>query len=906
MLGFAVRILVVLCLWTGGQAFGREAERVLTIEPGVLEGKLVGPWLEYVRDQSTDLASIRSRWDRLPIQTDSRSVPNLGITNQAHWLRLKLLNPGPSDQAIVLEHPYPSDSLWIFYDHPTRGWVEQRLGNKESGTGEFPYRNASIRLNITPGSHEVFFRLHHVGANKFPLRIWSLDRFASHKVWEEKVIGIFLGINAVMAFYNIFTFLMLRNPAYLNYVGLLLSSLLWLLFYSGIGRFMPDPLPFICGQMWITLMLAMIGFLLAFTLGFLEVKKRYPLLHRLMLLLMIVSFSMFAFELLVPFFAFYLAMVTINAALLVCFGVALHSAIRGYRPAWFYLASFLALLSGGMTESAVTLGFIGPEYGFWPFFGSYAFQTVLLSLAIGDQMQRKDKKSQLRIETLNKELQHHVEFIREIVEEKTRDIYSILITIQQGIFTITWPQKTIHKDYSPHLEVIFSKSVRIDEPALDYLFSQAIIGADARQQCEAIIDLILGSDRINFDFNQGSLPREIVRASPSGGRQVLELDWSPILDRHQRVEKVLVTVRDVTLFRTLEKTASDQQNTIDALQQLLTVGADRSARGLRELDTLYQDCLRIFRSMHDDDVDAWRRLGIHLHTMKGCARSLQMQQLCDALHQAEQKCVRRSREDLNILGPVHEHLSNYKELYRNLYGGHALGASEVVLVSDIERLLRQARQTPQMTIKSLVDSLNTLLYKDMEAVLRECFEGMSEIAQGLGKFEPLVHLEADSVMVSREEERVIKQAFIHLIRNSLDHGIELPDERLKKGKDPQGNIYVQVVIEERTLIFSYWDDGRGVSLESLQSKAQEMGILPGDRQLSREEIVQSIFVQGFSTSRRISYDSGRGIGLDAVREYFRSRGGDVSVRLIGEPVDACQPIRFEARLPSVQAGERVA
>ncbi len=145
--------------------------------------------------------------------------------------------------------------------------------------------------------------------------------------------------------------------------------------------------------------------------------------------------------------------------------------------------------------------------------------------------------------------------------------------------------------------------------------------------------------------------------------------------------------------------------------------------------------------------------------------------------------------------------------------------------------------------------------------------------------------QAEIVMIGEQTEldrqvlELITDPFIHLIRNSLDHGIESPEEREKMGKNPTGKITLEAFHQNGHIIISINDDGRGIDSEKLRAKTIKKGLLSESEasKLSDDEINQYIFKNGVSTSANVSEVSGRGVGMDVVITNITKIGGTISL-----------------------------
>ena len=123
----------------------------------------------------------------------------------------------------------------------------------------------------------------------------------------------------------------------------------------------------------------------------------------------------------------------------------------------------------------------------------------------------------------------------------------------------------------------------------------------------------------------------------------------------------------------------------------------------------------------------------------------------------------------------------------------------------------------------------------------------------------------------------IVDPLVHLVRKSLDHGIEIPEQRRAKGKDETGVINVNAYHQGGNIIIEVIDDGAGLDQEKILEKAMEKGLVEEGEELSVEQVQDLIFIPGFSTAVTVSDVSGRGVGLDVVRRNITDLGGMVEV-----------------------------
>ncbi|MBI3545399.1 MAG: Hpt domain-containing protein [Gammaproteobacteria bacterium] len=217
-----------------------------------------------------------------------------------------------------------------------------------------------------------------------------------------------------------------------------------------------------------------------------------------------------------------------------------------------------------------------------------------------------------------------------------------------------------------------------------------------------------------------------------------------------------------------------------------------------------------------------------------------------------QQLSRSLSESLHDLGTIQNNLGNF------------VGEAEAVLQqqarinTDLQEGLMRTRMvsfsTQAARLRHIVRQTSRELDKHVELVL-----------QG-------AEVEVDRNVL----ERMIGP-FEHMIRNSLDHGIENEAERRKKSKPPTGRITIATAQEGSEVVIRFSDDGAGLNISAIRAKAMERGLLSENSTLTEEELIQFILMAGFSTAEKVTHLSGRGVGMDVVHNEVKQLGGSMSV-----------------------------
>jgi two-component system chemotaxis sensor kinase CheA len=153
-----------------------------------------------------------------------------------------------------------------------------------------------------------------------------------------------------------------------------------------------------------------------------------------------------------------------------------------------------------------------------------------------------------------------------------------------------------------------------------------------------------------------------------------------------------------------------------------------------------------------------------------------------------------------------------------------------------------------------------------------------DLSQKLGK-QVRLELHGEETELDKSVADEIGDPLVHLVRNAIDHGIEQPAERQQKGKPGEGVLRILASQEGNSIVIRIQDDGRGIPVEKVKAKALAKGLISEAELATMEsrEIVNLIFLPGFSTAEKVTDVSGRGVGMDVVRTNIRKINGSVEV-----------------------------
>ncbi len=199
------------------------------------------------------------------------------------------------------------------------------------------------------------------------------------------------------------------------------------------------------------------------------------------------------------------------------------------------------------------------------------------------------------------------------------------------------------------------------------------------------------------------------------------------------------------------------------------------------------------------------------------------------------------------------------------------------LPESVSARLQQTLDEVVHHTRELKDSVMSMRAQPVGAV----FQRMPRLVRELSaKTSKKVRLEmtGESTEVDRSIVEMLSDPLTHIIRNSVDHGIESPTDRVKAGKSEEGTIRLSAGHRGGRIVIEIADDGAGINSERVLKKARERGLVAADATMTEDEINNLIFMPGFSTAETVSDISGRGVGMDVVRRNIQDIGGRISLK----------------------------
>jgi len=463
--------------------------------------------------------------------------------------------------------------------------------------------------------------------------------------------------------------------------------------------------------------------------------------------------------------------------------------------------------------------------------------------------------------------------------EANRNIAGMVNSVSQGFFMF---------DAKGDVLSIYSKAcVRLLEgdPAGKKFWELFKTPPETTEEIKGWVDLVF-QDALDWDSVTGLGPAQV---NHSEGLYVT-MQYYSVRGENGAIEKIVAVATDRTAERDANLRAEREKR---YSQMIIKLVKNRGAFINFVRENLVSRVEGALEAQNQQITDIFRTV----HTFKSAAASFSLGDVAEYSHDLE--------NDLAIERKRWEHgeavdFDRIKERIKTLRSRYD------TLLEEIKPLVGKAalekgdppievgRQELWGFAKNLIESKGAsdpLTRKFIDQFLQEPIgkhiehyaEIVQTVANRLGKEVAPLEIEGYGLKVVAEPYTSLLSSLVHAVRNAVDHGIEMPDERLSAGKKPTGTVSIQFDWEDaptsnqpRHLLVKIKDDGRGINPARIRSKLTEKGIV-FDPNCSDEDVIQYVFAPGFSTAAEVTDISGRGVGMDAIREVVEQMGGKVRI-----------------------------
>lgn len=230
--------------------------------------------------------------------------------------------------------------------------------------------------------------------------------------------------------------------------------------------------------------------------------------------------------------------------------------------------------------------------------------------------------------------------------------------------------------------------------------------------------------------------------------------------------------------------------------------------------------------------------------------------------------IEKLDEVMGIVGELGLIKSSFRKIAESLSGKYEL--------EDIYREMTKSLRAMEKKLDELQRSIIDIRMVPIGQIFSRLNRTAKRTARQFGKDVNIELYGGETELDKRIMDELVTP-LVHIIRNAIDHGIEPQDERLKKGKPAEGLLTISAYHKGNAIVIEVTDDGKGIDYEKIRESAIKKGIIDADTHLSEEECIELIFRPGFSSATRVTEVSGRGVGLDVVKNTLERLKGSISV-----------------------------
>lgn len=491
------------------------------------------------------------------------------------------------------------------------------------------------------------------------------------------------------------------------------------------------------------------------------------------------------------------------------------------------------------------------------------------------QLQQQTQQKLVEAAQWNKQLEQKV-------DRRTMAIRNLLDNVGQGLMTFG-SDLLIHKDYSAECSRIFNQTIE------NRMFSHLIYpeSIEEAQFVDQVLQEIFGAkEKSKVNIYLSMLPREITLHD-----KFISLDYKIIKNTYSPDEKaVMVILTESTEKKQLEDKLKADEGII---RMVANVAANPGS---------FLDCVREFQYFYGSKLhevlesnmsvnEMYAEIFRDIHTFKGCFSQYEMHDSVANLNSMESALsyigsmigsfTEKDFKAFVYSFDIIDFLDNDVALLRDKLGNHFFHIGESVSVNkarlaDIEREIMEI--CAPVECRTLLPMIKSLRHRPLKELLSTYPEYTIKLAERLQKPINVFSIEGEDIYVDGEKYGSFVKSLVHVFRNSVDHGFEVP------GTNPElldkiGNIscridkvdnYTEIVIE---------DDGTGIDFEKIRNKSVEIGLYNKSQAslFDEDTLLELIFRENFSTKDTITDVSGRGMGLSAVKAEVEKLGGSLEV-----------------------------
>lgn len=486
-----------------------------------------------------------------------------------------------------------------------------------------------------------------------------------------------------------------------------------------------------------------------------------------------------------------------------------------------------------------------------------------------------------------------------------RDLNEIYARSGLGYLTFAADLK-IAESHMDGLASIFGKKEPFGSTLGHYLIENSRLSPSQRKNFEFHLTNIIGMGSVQWKISSTSFLKEI-DVYTKGKKYSLKLSYIPHV-QEDKVISICMIFQDISEHRMAQTQAVRREQEIEKIFALLKVSDSLFDLFMEETRELFDEIKKDLKLMGletevENITQISGRMFRNVHTIKANAKLFKLHSIEDVSHEVEtylgalkEEKVSFSQEALGQLTQkvmaISQEIYSYASLRKEIISSFDRKKDQNLryriqwirsLLSQFAYMLRDPNLEP-LGLKALKREFGRALSSFDKLSIKDYIKGYDRMVQDMAsrtgkKIAPLdVHLDVhhfDGKTLSK-----VNDILVHCLRNAVDHGIETPEKRNASGKIASGLISIRSHESSGLVNLTVDDDGAGIDINKIKQKALAKGILtPLEiESMNDDDVIELLFRPGFSTAEKLSHTSGRGVGMDAIRESARQLHGELKIQ----------------------------
>lgn len=469
------------------------------------------------------------------------------------------------------------------------------------------------------------------------------------------------------------------------------------------------------------------------------------------------------------------------------------------------------------------------------------------------------------------------------LEQKNNQLENIFNNVSQGFLTFGSDLK-VRQEYSFECRKIFSRDIG------NTYFPELLFDDDAEQMdfLDDILKKIIAEENVTkVGLYIPLLPTEIMIND-----RYIHISYKVVKDILASSRKsFMLILTDITEKKALEKQRNDERSLLRMIVKIIS--------NQEEFLELVEDFKIFIKSVEhctlmDEDCfeECYAELFRQIHTFKGSFSQFDMRDMINELHDIESSLTKeKKRLENDGIDGVKNLIStkNFEKIlmeslhiFEEYLGKDFFDQKDIIKIKKqkiIEIEDKIVSMLPIYEQKQLLSDVRRLRYKSLKDLLKSYTEYVLKLSERMGKEIKPFEVSGEDVLVDPDFYYEFIKSLVHVFRNSVDHGIEEPEERFLSQKSEIGAIECQVEKENNNILITISDDGQGIDLDKIRRKLVQNKIYSSEeiQNLDKDKLLESIFLDSFSTGEEATKVSGRGVGLSVVKNELSKIKGDLEV-----------------------------